>query len=98
MGDLEQPAPGLAAGVLAGDAIEPALDAAGEPEVGRIDGEDERAIDDAALEPIGKNELHALDATLARRAFLPLVDRGELMAPPMLAVADGGADDGRLQA
>ena len=97
-GDLEQPALGLAAGVLTGDAIEPALDAAGEPEVGRVDGEDERAIDNAAVEPIGENELHPLDATVARRAFLPLVDPGELMTPPMLAVADGGADDGRLQA
>src|ERR1700675_318028 len=98
MRDLEQPTLGLAAGMLAGDAIEPAFDAAGQPEVRGIDGEDERAIDDAAVEPIGQHELHALDATVARRAFLPLVDPGELVSPPMLAVADGGADDGRLQA
>ena len=39
---------GWRSGMLTGDAIEPALDAAGEPEVGRVDSEDERAIDDAA--------------------------------------------------
>ena len=98
MRDLEQPTLGLAAGMLAGDAIEPALDAAGQPEVGGVDGQDERAVDDAAVEPVGEHELHALDAAVARRAFLPLVDPGELVSPPMLAVADGGADDGRLQA
>src|SRR5665213_3817110 len=84
--------------MLAGDAVKPALDAARQTEVGGVDGQDERAVDDAAVEPVGEHKLHALDTAVARRAFLPLVDPGELVAPPMFAVADRRADDGRLQA
>ena len=52
MRDLEQPAVRLVAGVFSGDAVQPALDAAGQPEIGRVDGEDERAVDDAVVEPL----------------------------------------------
>jgi hypothetical protein len=96
--DFEGPARRLTTGMFAGDAIEPALDAAGQPEIGGIDGQDERAVDDTAIEPVGQDKLHALHAAVARRAFPPLVDPGELLASPMLAVADRGVDDGRLQA
>src|SRR5690606_23368419 len=94
MGELENPAPRLAAGVLARDAVEPAFDAARQPEIGGVDGEHQRAVGDAAIEPVGQHELHALDAAVARDAFLPFIDPGELVAAPMLALADGGADDG----
>ena len=74
MGELENPAPWLAAGVLARDAVEPAFDAARQPEIGGVDGEHQRAVCDAAIGPVGQHELHALDAAGARRHFLPLVD------------------------
>src|SRR5579875_345510 len=94
MRDLEQPALRLAARVLAGDPIKPALDAAGQPEIGRVDRKDQRPIDDATVEPVGKDKLHSLHPAAAGRAFLPFVDPGKLVTPPMLAIADGRADDG----
>ena len=72
--DLENPAVALVAGVLSGDAVKPTLDAASQPEIGRVDGQDQRTVDDAVVEPFGQDELHALDAAGARRHFLPLVD------------------------
>src|SRR5712664_1254204 len=98
MRELEHPAMPLTAGVLASNPVEPALDAARQPEVGRIDRQHQRAVDHAAVEPIGQHEFHALDAAGPRRHFLPFIDPGELPAPPMLTVADGGGDDSRLQA
>lgn len=74
MGNLERPAVGLMPGMFAGDAIQPAFDAAFQPEIGRVDGQDQRTVDDAVVEPFGQDELHALDAAGARRHFLPLVD------------------------
>jgi hypothetical protein len=41
MWNFEEPAFRLAAGVLAGDAVEPAFDASGQAEVCRVDREDE---------------------------------------------------------
>ena len=98
MGDLEDPAMDLTAGVLAGDAVEPAFDPAGQPEIIGVDGQDQRAVDDAAIEPVGQHELHAFDATVMGSHLLPFVDPGELVPPPALAVADGRGDDCRLQA
>lgn len=98
VGHLEQPAPRLAAGVLARHPIEPALDAARQAEIERVDGQDERAVDDAAIEPVGQDDLHALDPAVAQRPFFPFVDPGELLAAPMLALTDRGGHHGRLQA
>src|SRR5437868_360424 len=92
MGELEDPAAGLPTGMLAGDAIEPALDAAGQPEISRIDRQHERAVDNAAIEPVRQDELHAFGPPVMGRAFFPLVDPGELVAAPMFAVPNGGAD------
>ena len=72
--ELEAPPGGLTTGMFAGDAIEPALDAAGKPEVVRVDGEHEAAVDDALIEPFGQYEFHALDATAVRHELLPFVD------------------------
>src|SRR3546814_17105029 len=96
VGDLERPALGLATGVLAGDAIQPALDPACQPDIGRVDGQDQRAVDDAVVEPFGQDELHALDAAGVRRHFLPLVDPRKLTPPPMLAVAVGRSEESRV--
>lgn len=97
MGDLEQPALRLMPGMFTGDTVEPAFDTTGQAEIGRVDGQDQRAVNDAAIEPVRQNALHALDTTVAGRPFLPFVDPGELVPAPMLAVTDGGADHGRLQ-
>ena len=64
----------LVAGVLPRDAVKPTLDAAREPEIGRVDRQHQRTIDDAVVEPFGKDELHALDTAGVRRQFLPLID------------------------
>ena len=97
MGNLEQPALRLMPGMFTGDAVEPAFDAARQAEIGRVDGQDQRAVDDAAIEPVRQDALHALDTAVASCPFLPFVDPGELVPAPMLTVADGGADHGRLQ-
>lgn len=64
--NVKQPAAWLAARMFARDAIQPALNAAGQPEIGRIDGQNQRAVDDAAVEPVGQDELHALDTAMRR--------------------------------
>src|SRR5215472_11696606 len=97
MPDLEPPAVLLTTGVLTGDAVEPALNAARQREVGPVDGQNEAPVENALVEPLGQDELHALAAAGAGGEFFPFVDPGELLAPPMLAVPDGGADDGRLE-
>lgn len=97
MGNLEQPALRLVPGMFAGDAVEPAFDTTGQAKIGRVDGQDQRSIDNATIEPVGQNALnalHAFDTTVAGRPFLPFVDPGELMPAPVLAIADGGADHG----
>ena len=98
MPELEPPAVPLTAGVLTRDAVEPAFDTARQREVGRVDCQHQTPVEDALVEPLGQDELHALAAANAGGELLPFVDPGELLASPMLAVTDGGADDGRLQA
>jgi hypothetical protein len=44
--EVEAPAVALAAAMLAHDAVEPAIEAAGEIEIGPVDGEDERVVED----------------------------------------------------
>ncbi|TCS29622.1 hypothetical protein EDC15_1207 [Acetobacter aceti NBRC 14818] len=97
MGNLEQPALRLMPGMFTSDAVEPAFDAARQAEIGRVDGQDQRAVDDAAIESARQNALHAFDTAVASHPFLPFVDPGELVPAPVLAVTDGGADHGRLQ-
>src|SRR5215831_3995192 len=96
MPELKPPAVALTAGVFARQAIEPAFDATGQREVGRVDGQYQTPVE--AADPLGQDELHALAAAGAGGELLPFVDPGELLAPPVLAVTDGGPDDGRLQA
>ena len=49
----------LMAGMLAGHAIEPAFDAAGEQEVILVDGQHAALHDDALEQPVGEREGHA---------------------------------------
>src|SRR3546814_3750344 len=95
--EFETPAIGLPAGMLARDPIKPALNAAGEPEVARIYRQHEPAIENTLVEPVGQHEFHALDTARSCGELFPFIDPGELLAPPMLAVSNGGAHDRRLQ-
>src|SRR5690606_7775752 len=61
------------------------------------DGQHQRAVNDAAIEPVRQHELHALDAAGARRQLLPFIHPRELMAPPMLALPYGGSHGSGLQ-
>src|SRR3546814_10592592 len=72
-------------------------DLAGEPEIARIYRQHETAIEDALVEPVGQHEFHAFDTARSCDQLFPFIDPGELLAPPMLAVPDGGAHDRRLQ-
>src|SRR5690606_19465139 len=83
--------------VLARDAIEPAFDPALQSEIGRVYREHQRAVDDAAIEPVGQDELHALHAPVAAGQLFPLIEPGELVTTPGFALPNGGADDGGLQ-
>src|SRR3546814_7411780 len=57
----------------------------------------ETANEDALVEPVGQHELHTFDTARSCDQLFPFIDPGELLAPPMLAVPDGGAHDRRLQ-
>jgi hypothetical protein len=83
--------------VLAHDAVEPAVEAAGEIEIGRVDGEDERVIEDGLVEPVGDDQLDAVRPPMAIGALLPLVDPREAVAAAFGGLADRRRDGGRLQ-
>src|SRR3546814_2009461 len=94
---FETPTIYLSASMFASDPVKPALNAAGEPEIARIYRQHETAIEDALVEPVGQHEFHAFDTARSCDQLFPFIDPGELLAPPMLAVPDGGAHDRRLQ-
>ena len=98
MAELERPAARLAARMLARHAVEPALDPAPELEVGGVDGQHERVVEDAPVEPVGQDELHALAAPGGEHPLFPFVDPGEAMTLPLRPVADRRAYGRRLQA
>ncbi|KGJ03428.1 hypothetical protein IT41_14115 [Paracoccus halophilus] len=87
----------LMTGMFTGDTVEPALDTACQPEIVRVDGEDQRTVKNTVIEPFGQDKLHAFYATIVRGHLFPFVDPGELTASPMLAVTDRRGDDGGLQ-
>ena len=57
--EVEAPAELLATTMLTHEAIEPALQTAGEVEVGAVDGQDERVVEDGGVEPVGHDQLEA---------------------------------------
>ena len=59
MNEVETPAALLAAAVLAHEAIEPALQAAGQVEIRPVDGEHERFIQHAGVEPVRQDQLQS---------------------------------------
>lgn len=96
--EVEGPALRLTAGVLAGEAVQPALDAAGEAEVFPPDGEHEGVGEDALVEPVRQDQLQPERAAGGVSALLPLVDPGEAVPAPQVGLAQVGHHRGRLEA
>src|SRR3546814_7126374 len=88
MAQLETPAGALAAAMLAHDAVEPAVETAGELEIGRIDGEDERVVENGFVEPVGDDQLNAVWPPVSVGAFLPFVDPREAVSPSLCRLTD----------
>src|ERR1700730_11994812 len=80
------------AGMEASDAAQPPFDATGQCARGRVDRKDERAVEDAAIEPLRQDELHAVAMPARIDQLLPFVDPGELRSPPVHAGTDRGQD------
>ena len=49
--EIEAPAVRLPAAMLAHEAIQPALEPAGQVEIGTVNGEDQRVVENAGIEP-----------------------------------------------
>src|SRR5262252_3233667 len=98
MRNLKAPAARLAARVLADDAVEPPLEAAGELEVRPVDGQDERVVEERGIEPVGDDELDPERPAVGAGALLPLVDPGEAMHAPLRGLAQRRRNRCRLQA
>src|SRR5208337_515697 len=97
MREVETPAILLPAAVLAHDAVEPTLESARQREIPAIDGQDERVLKDAGVEPIGQDELDAERPAVGVRPLLPFVDPGKAMPAALGRLADGGGDGCRLE-
>src|SRR6204780_5452001 len=95
--EVKTPAVLLLATVLAHDPVEPALKPAGQREIRAIDGQDERVVEDAGVEPIGQDELDAERPAVGVGSLLPFVDPGKAMPATLGRLADGGGDGCRLE-
>jgi hypothetical protein len=71
---VEPPTVLLAAAVLAHEPIEPAVDPARQVEIGAVDGENQRLVENGLVKPVRNDELDAGGPAPAIRALLPLVD------------------------
>lgn len=74
MAQVETPAGALTAAMFAHEAVEPAVETAGEIEIGRVDGEDESVVENGFVEPVRDDQLDAIGPPLTIGALLPLVD------------------------
>jgi len=83
-----------AAAVFAGEAIEPAFDPAGKGEVGGVDREHQTFVDDALIEPIGQDDLHA-PGRAADRQLAPFVDPTEAVQASRFALPSAWCVRGR---
>jgi len=96
--EIESPPLGLAAAVLAHQAVQPALDTAGQPEIRRVDSEHQGLVQHPGEEPVRQDQFDAKRSPLDIRALLPFVDPREAMQAPPGGLADGGGHRGGLQA
>ena len=71
---VELPAVFLPAAVLAHQAVQPPLDAAGQPEIRRVDGQYQGSVDHARIEPVRQDQLDAQRRAAGIGQFLPFVD------------------------
>src|SRR5207247_10762992 len=83
--------------MAAGNAVQPSFDAAGQREVGWVDRQDERTVDDAAIEPLRQHEFHAVALPARVDELLPFVDPGELHSTPVHPVTNRRQDHSRLE-
>ena len=97
MPELEPPAVRLPAGVLADDAIEPALHAARQREVSAVDRQHERVVEDRPIEPVRHDEIDSVGISVRVGALGPFVDPGEAVHPPLADLAQRRGDRRRLQ-
>src|SRR5690606_36485537 len=95
--EVELPAVALTAAVLAHQPVQPALDPAGELEVGRVDGEHACAVQYAGVEPVGQDQFDAQGPAIGRSQFPPFVDPRETVQAPPAGFADRGGHAGGLQ-
>src|SRR5260370_27268910 len=93
----EPPTATLTAGVLANETIQPALQPARQIEISRVDGEDQRVIEDRAIEPVRRDEVDAICVTVRVGALGPFVDPRETVCAPPGSLSQRGRHGRRLQ-
>ena len=87
MQKIKTPAALLAAAVLADKPVKPALEAAGQTKIGAVDGQNERVIENARIEPVRQDQFETRWAPIGVGRLLPFVDPGETMPPPFCAAS-----------
>jgi hypothetical protein len=98
MPEIEPPACRLFAGVLAHEAVKPALQATRQREICAVDRQHERVVKDGAIEPVRHDEIDTGGVAVCVRVLGPLVDPGEAVHAPLARLAQRGGDRGGLQA
>ena len=94
----EPPTCTLATGMLAHDAIKPALQAAGQPEVVAVNREHQRFVENSFVEPVRYDEIDAVGAPMRIRALRPFVDPREAVRAAFVGLAQRRGDGRRLKA
>ena len=97
MAKIEPPTATLMAGVLADNAIQPALEPARQAEISRVDGELQRVVEDCAVEPVRHDEIDAVCVAVRVGALGPFVNPREAVHTPLGGLAQRGRHGGRLQ-
>src|SRR3569623_670219 len=85
---IKTPAAVLASAVLAHKTIKPPLKSARQLEIGAINRQHARVIDDASVEPIRQDQLDPKWAAICIGRLFPLVDPGEAMPSPLCRLTD----------
>ena len=87
--DIKTPAAMLAPAVFADETIQPALQSAGEIEICAVDGQHERFIQNARVEPVGQDQIESARMAEAICRLFTFVDTGEAKPPSFRRLADG---------
>src|SRR5690349_4573722 len=94
---LEPPSVGLTAGVLANDAVKPALYAARQRKVSTVDRQHERIVEDRSVEPVRHDEVDSVGIAVHVGTLRPFIDPGEAMHPAFADLAQRRGDRRGLQ-